>query len=76
MCCQSDTLGWLAAQLDGPGDAVIAALTIADQFLLTLPVAKEEGRPGVGRSVLSTRYPAIGNHADDPGCYTAARDAP
>jgi hypothetical protein len=40
----SDTLGWLAAQLDAPGDAVIVALTIADQFLLTLPVAKEEGR--------------------------------
>lgn len=39
----SDTLGWLAAQLDGPGDAVIVALTIADQFLLTLPLAKEEG---------------------------------
>jgi hypothetical protein len=39
----SDTLGWLAAQLDGPGDAVIAALTIAGQFLLTLPIAKEEG---------------------------------
>lgn len=39
----SDTLAWLAAQLDGPGDAVIAALTIADQFLLTLPIAKEEG---------------------------------
>jgi hypothetical protein len=39
----SDTLGWLAAQLDGPGDAVIVALTIADQFLLTLPIAKEEG---------------------------------
>jgi hypothetical protein len=39
----SDTLAWLAAQLDGPGDAVIVALTIADQFLLTLPMAKEEG---------------------------------
>lgn len=39
----SDTLAWLAAQLDGPGDAVIAALTIADQFILTLPIAKEEG---------------------------------
>ncbi len=39
----SDTLGWLAAQLDAPGDAVLVALTIADQFLLTLPMAKEEG---------------------------------
>lgn len=33
----SDTLGWLSAQLDGPGDALVAALTTADQFLLTLP---------------------------------------
>ena len=39
----SDTLGWLAAQLDAPGDAVIVALIIAEQFLLTLPIAKEEG---------------------------------
>lgn len=39
----SGTLARLAAQLDGPGDAVIAALTIAYQFLLTLPIAKEEG---------------------------------
>jgi len=39
----SDTLAWLAAQLDGPGDAIIAAVTIADQFLLTLPIAQEEG---------------------------------
>ena len=31
-----------AAQLGGPGDAVIAALTIADQFLLTLPIATPE----------------------------------
>ena len=39
----SDTLGWLAAQLDGPGDAFAAALTTADQFLLTLPIAADEG---------------------------------
>lgn len=38
-----DTLGWLAAQLDGPGDALVAALTTADQFLLTLPIAADEG---------------------------------
>jgi hypothetical protein len=30
----SDTLGWLAAQLDRPGDALVAALTIADYFFL------------------------------------------
>lgn len=39
----SDTLGWLAAQLDGPGDALVAALTIADHFLLTLPIAADDG---------------------------------
>jgi hypothetical protein len=39
----SDTLGWLAAQLDGLGDALVAALTTADQFLLTLPIAADEG---------------------------------
>jgi hypothetical protein len=39
----SDTLGWLAAQLDGSGDALVAALTIADHFLLTLPIAADEG---------------------------------
>jgi len=39
----SDTLGWLIAQLDGPGDAVAAALATADQFLLTLPIAADDG---------------------------------
>jgi len=39
----SDTLGWLAAQLGGPGDALVAALTIADQFLLSLPIAVDDG---------------------------------
>lgn len=39
----SDTLGWLAAQLDRPGDAFVAALTIADHFLLTLPIAADDG---------------------------------
>lgn len=39
----SDTLGWLAAQLDRPGDALVAALTIADHFLLTLPIAEDDG---------------------------------
>jgi hypothetical protein len=39
----SDTLGWLAAQLGGPGDALVAALTIADHFLLTLPIAAADG---------------------------------
>ena len=39
----SDTLGWLASQLDGSGDELVAALTIADQFLLTLPIAADDG---------------------------------
>jgi hypothetical protein len=39
----SDTLGWLVAQLDGSGDAFAAALTTADQFLLTLPIAADDG---------------------------------
>lgn len=39
----SDVLGWLAAQLNGTGDALVAALTTADQFLLTLPIAAHEG---------------------------------
>ncbi len=39
----SDTLGWLAAQLDRPGDALVVALTIADHFLLTLPIAEDDG---------------------------------
>jgi hypothetical protein len=39
----SDTLGWLAAQLDGSGDALVAALTTAEQFLLTLPIGADEG---------------------------------
>ncbi len=58
----SDTLAWLAAQLDGPGDAVIAALTIADQFLLTLPIAKEDGTHpawSVGSSAPDTRLSEI-----------------
>jgi len=41
----SDTLGWLAAQLQpsAPGDMINVALTIADGFLFTMPVAVEDG---------------------------------
>jgi len=39
----SDTLDWLAAQLTHPGDALIAAVTIADNHLLTLPFAEDDG---------------------------------
>jgi hypothetical protein len=38
----SDTLGWLVAQLQ-PGDIINVALRIADGFLLTLPVAADDG---------------------------------
>jgi hypothetical protein len=39
----SDTMGWLAAQLDPRGDALVAALTIADDFLFTIPLAVDDG---------------------------------
>lgn len=41
----SDTLGWLGAQLQPtmPGDMINAALTIADGFLFTMPVAVGDG---------------------------------
>lgn len=41
----SDTLFWLSVQLQ-PGERINAALTIADNFLYTLPVATQtDGRP-------------------------------
>lgn len=39
----SDTCGWLSAQLQPPADAFNVALTIADNFLFTLPVALDDG---------------------------------
>jgi hypothetical protein len=39
----SDTIGWLIAQLDPRGDALTAALTIADEMLLGLPFALDDG---------------------------------
>lgn len=39
----SDTFGWLVVQLDPRGDALVAALTIADDFLFTLPLALDDG---------------------------------
>ncbi len=39
----SDTIGWLEAQLDSRGDAFVAALAIADGFLLALPFAVNDG---------------------------------
>lgn len=44
----SDTFGWLVAQLGPRGDAFVAALTIADDFLLLCrsPWTTERARPG------------------------------
>lgn len=39
----TDTLGWLADQLSCPGDALFAAVMIADNHLLTLPFAEDDG---------------------------------
>jgi hypothetical protein len=42
----SDTFGWLRGQLGQHGDAFVAALTIADNFLFALPLAvDDEPRP-------------------------------
>lgn len=42
----SDTIGWLAAQLDPRGDALTAALTIADEMLFALPfVVDDRAKP-------------------------------
>jgi hypothetical protein len=44
----ADTFGWLVAQLYPQGDALIAALTIADNFLFTLPIAIDDAsRPAL-----------------------------
>jgi hypothetical protein len=50
----SDTLGWLAAQASGPGDAFIAALTIAENLLLTLPFVEDDGTHPAWHPVSST----------------------
>jgi hypothetical protein len=39
----TDTIGWLAAQLDPRGDAVTVALAIADPFVFTVPIASGDG---------------------------------
>lgn len=58
----ADTLGWLAAQLDGDGDALVAALNTADPYLLTLPVlAGQATHPAwlAGPSTADTRLSEI-----------------
>lgn len=51
----SDTLSWLSAQVQ-PGERVNAALTIADNFLFTLPVtAQTESPPTWGEGAASPK---------------------
>ncbi len=51
----SDTVSWLAAQMDGEGDRAIIALAIADPFVMTVPIAV----PGhQALEVDGTPYPA------------------
>jgi hypothetical protein len=49
-CVPSDTIGWLTAQLDPHGDAFTAALGIADEMLLALPFAVDDGTRPTWRS--------------------------
>ena len=65
----SDTLGWVAAQLGPNGDALNAAVTIADQMLLALPFANDDGTrpeldqfsgtPGTKLSEIIQRSPIV-----------------
>jgi predicted RNase H-like HicB family nuclease len=54
----SDTIGWLAAQLDPRGDAVIVAVAIADPFVFTVPVVSGEASARVaGVAIGAHGYP-------------------
>jgi hypothetical protein len=46
----SDTFGWLSGQLGQSGDALVAALTIADDFLFALPLAVDDAPRPAWRS--------------------------
>ena len=41
----ADTISWLVDQLDPRGDALVAAVAIADQFVLTLPLSYGDHHP-------------------------------
>ena len=41
----ADTIGWLVDQLDPRGDALVAAVAIADQFVLTQPLSYGDHPP-------------------------------
>lgn len=38
----TDTVGWLAAQIDRPGDAVVVAVAIGEDLVLTMPFNYDE----------------------------------
>lgn len=44
----SDTMEWLAAQLDPRGDALTVAVAIADPFVFTVPFASGDGIARIG----------------------------
>ena len=51
----SDTIGWIVAQLDPRGDALTAAVTIADEMLFALPFAVDDGmRPAAWQRLTDT----------------------
>jgi hypothetical protein len=54
---------WLAAQLGPNGDALNAAVTIADQMLLALPFANDDGTARAGPVLRYTRHEAVGDHS-------------
>ena len=56
----TDTISWLVDQLDPRGDALVAAVAIADQFVLTLPLSHGNHHPEMAGV-------SIGEHGHIPG---------
>ncbi len=56
----ADTISWLVDQLDPRGDALVAAVAIADQFVLTLPLSHGNHHPEMAGV-------SIGEHGHIPG---------
>jgi predicted RNase H-like HicB family nuclease len=53
----SDTIGWLAGQLDPRGDAAVVAVAIAEPFVFAVPVASGDGTAQVaGVSIAARGY--------------------
>lgn len=53
----SDTVRWLADQLDVRGDAIVVATAIADALVFTLPLVREQGEAGQRLRLGSRAYP-------------------